>query len=244
MDTVTLARALFGSSMAFHIIFATLGVGIPMMIVVAEILFQITKDRHYSIMAKRWTRGFAIILGVAIPSGTIVGVMLALLWPGFMEIVGQVIALPFQIEIWAFFLEALFMSIYVYAADRLTPSMRIVSVIFVAIGATASAVLITDAHAWMNTPRGFTLGEGNEVSNVDPWAAVWNPGFFVTSMHVVVSAYMTGAFAIASVAAYRLLQRNKTKREYTYHGKSIFIALLLGAVMSLFTAVNGHESAQ
>lgn len=244
MDTVTLARSLFGSSMAFHIIFATLGVGIPIMIVFAEILFQITKDRHYSIMAKRWTRGFAIILGVAIPSGTIVGVMLALLWPGFMEIVGQVIALPFQIEIWAFFLEALFMSIYVYAADRLTPSMRIVSVIFVAIGASASAVLITDAHAWMNTPSGFTLSEGNVVSNVDPWAAVWNPGFLVTSVHVVVSSYMTGAFAIASVAAYRLLQRNKTKREYTYHAKSIFIALLLGAVMSLFTAVNGHESAQ
>lgn len=69
-------------------------------------------------LAKRWTKGLAILLGVAIPSGTLVGVMLSLLWPGFMEIVGQVIALPFQIEIWAFFLEALFMSIYVYAADH------------------------------------------------------------------------------------------------------------------------------
>lgn len=118
MDNVMLARSLFGSSMAFHIIFATLGVGIPFMIVIAEIMYQVKKDKDYAMLAKRWTKGLAILLGVAIPSGTLVGVMLSLLWPGFMEIVGQVIALPFQIEIWAFFLEALFMSIYVYAADH------------------------------------------------------------------------------------------------------------------------------
>ncbi|MFD0959646.1 cytochrome ubiquinol oxidase subunit I [Paenibacillus chungangensis] len=243
MDTVTLARALFGSSMAFHIIFATLGVGIPLMIVVAEILYHVRKDPDYSTMAKRWTRGFAIILGVAIPSGTIVGAMLALLWPGFMEYVGQVIALPFQVEIWAFFLEALFMSIYVYAADRLPPLARIVSVIFVAIGASASAVLITDAHAWMNTPTGFEIVNG-EIVNVDPWAAVLNPSIWTTAGHVLLSAYMTGAFAVASVAAYKLLRRKRSAVEYAYHGKALFIALLIGGIMSVGTAVNGHSTAQ
>jgi len=243
MDTVMLARSLFGSSMAFHIIFATLGVGIPVMIVIAETMSHIRKDRDYAVMAERWTRGFAILLGVAIPSGTIVGVMLALLWPGFMEIVGQVIALPFQIEIWAFFLEALFMSIYVYAADRLSPMLRIVSVSFVALGAGASAVLITDAHSWMNTPRGFNLVDG-KVTDVNQWAAVFNPSFLVTSMHVLLSAFMTGAFAIASVAAYKLLKRDKTPRERDYHRKALFLSLIIGGVMSLMTAINGHETAQ
>jgi cytochrome bd ubiquinol oxidase subunit I len=124
------------------------------MILSAEIIYQKTKDRDYAIMAKRWTKTFAILLGVAIPSGTIAGVQLSLLWPGFMEIVGKVIALPFQIEIFAFFLEALFMSIYVYAADRLSPWMRIVSLFFVAFGAVASAILITNIHAWEGTPTG------------------------------------------------------------------------------------------
>lgn len=243
VDTVMLARSLFGSSMAFHIIFATLGVGIPVMIVLAETLSHIRKDRDYAIMAERWTRGFAILLGVAIPSGTIVGVMLALLWPGFMEIVGQVIALPFQIEIWAFFLEALFMSIYVYAADRLSPILRIVSVSFVALGAGASAVLITDAHSWMNTPRGFSLVDG-KVTDVNQWAAVFNPSFLVTSLHVLLSAFMTGAFAIASVAAYKLLRREKTARERDYHRKALFLSLIIGGIMSLMTTINGHETAQ
>ncbi|UJF34935.1 cytochrome ubiquinol oxidase subunit I [Paenibacillus hexagrammi] len=243
MDTVMMARSLFGSSMAFHIIFATLGVGIPLLIVLAELLFQFSKDPDFAIMAKRWTRGFAILLGVAIPSGTIVGVMLALLWPGFMEYVGQVIALPFQVEIWAFFLEALFMSIYVYAADRLHPWMRIVSVIFVAIGASASAVLITNVHAWMNTPRGFNLVNG-QITDVDPWAAVMNPSFFITSLHVLSSAYMTGAFAVASVGAFKLLSKRKSDQERSYHGKSLFLSLLVGGIMSLITAIGGHETAQ
>ncbi|GIO68695.1 cytochrome ubiquinol oxidase subunit I [Paenibacillus sp. JTLBN-2024] len=243
MDNVMLARSLFGSSMAFHIIFATLGVGIPFMIVIAEILYQVKKDKDYAMLAKRWTKGLAILLGVAIPSGTLVGVMLSLLWPGFMEIVGQVIALPFQIEIWAFFLEALFMSIYVYAADRLPAAVRILSVVFVAIGSSMSAVLITDAHAWMNTPSGFRL-ENGQVVDVHPWAAVFNPSLATTAMHVLLSAYMTGAFAVASVAAMKLLKRPHSERERAYHYKSLFLSLFIGGIISLITALSGHETAQ
>lgn len=173
MDSVIISRSLFGSSLAFHIIFATLGVGIPFMILIVEILRKITGDEDYGVMAKRWTKGFAVLLGVAIPSGTIVGVQMNLLWPGFMELVGQTIALPFQIEIYAFFLEAIFMSIYVYAADRLSPNIRIITVFFVALGASASAVLITAANTFMNTPAGFTY-ENGQIIDVDPWAAFFN----------------------------------------------------------------------
>ena len=242
MDNVMLARTIFGSSIAFHIIFATLGVGITLMILLAEIMRIIRKDEDYGTLAKRWTKGVAILLGVAIPSGTIVAVMLSLLWPGFMEIVGQVIALPFQVEIFAFFLEALFLSIYVYAADRLSPVMRIISVFFVALGATASAVLITDAHAWMNTPRGFEVADG-QITNVQPLAAVFNPSFFVTSLHVVGSAYMTGAFVLAAVAAYKLFRGGLSEREITYHRKGLSLSLAVALLMSVYTANSGHDTA-
>jgi cytochrome d ubiquinol oxidase subunit I len=242
MDNVMLARTIFGSSIAFHIIFATLGVGITLMILLAEIMRIIRKDEDYGTLAKRWTKGVAILLGVAIPSGTIVAVMLSLLWPGFMEIVGQVIALPFQVEIFAFFLEALFLSIYVYAADRLSPTMRIISVFFVALGATASAVLITDAHAWMNTPRGFEMVDG-QITNVQPLAAVFNPSFFVTSLHVVGSAYMTGAFILAAVAAYKLYRGGLSDRELAYHKKGLSLSLAVALIMSVYTANSGHDTA-
>jgi cytochrome d ubiquinol oxidase subunit I len=243
MDSVVLARSLFGTSMAFHIIFATLGVGVPFMIVFAEIFAGVSKNSDYSIMAKRWTKAQAILLGVAIPSGTIVGVMLSLLWPGFMEIVGQVIAVPFQIEIWAFFLEALFMSIYLYAADRLSRKLRIFSVIMVSLGSAASAVLITNVHAWMNTPTGFRYSSG-KVTDIHPLQAVFNPSFGVTAIHVVASAFMTGAFCVGSIAAYKLLKKNKSEREREYHRRSLHLALVVGLVCSLATAVDGHFTAQ
>jgi cytochrome d ubiquinol oxidase subunit I len=229
--------------MGFHIIFATLGVGLPLMILIAELIYQKTKDDHYAIMAKRWTKAQAVLLGVAIPTGTIAGTQLALLWPGFMEVVGRVMSLPFQIEIYAFFIEALFMSIYVYAADRLSPVMRIIAVVFVLIGAAASAILITNVHAFEGTPAGFKMTNG-KITDVDPWAAFFNPSFFVTAGHVVLSAFMTGAFIVASVAAYKMIRSRKKENVYRFHRKALLLALTVGGIFSLITALNGHESAQ
>ncbi|GAF15520.1 cytochrome d ubiquinol oxidase subunit I [Bacillus sp. JCM 19045] len=241
MDNVLLSRMLFGTSMAFHIIFATLTVGISLMIFFSEIMRVIRKDNDYAVLAKRLTKGLAILLGVAIPTGTIVAVMLSLLWPGFMEVVGQVIALPFQIEIFAFFLESLFLAIYVYAADRLTTTMRIVSSFFIAFGAVASAVLITSAHSWMNTPQGFDVVNG-EITNVDPLAAALSTSFWSTSLHVVSTAYMTGAFVLVAVAAFKLFKPSLTKRERNYHHKGLILTLVFAFLMSLWTGLTGHDT--
>ncbi|SFS82736.1 cytochrome ubiquinol oxidase subunit I [Marininema halotolerans] len=244
MDELMTARALFGSSLGFHILFATLGVGLPLMIFMAELLFQVTKDKDYTLMAKRWTKAQAILLGVAIPSGTIVAVQLSLLWPHFMEWVGQIIALPFQVELFAFFLEALFMSIYVYAADRLSPTLRILSVFFVALGGSLSGALITSANAWMNTPTGFDLAKDGSIIHVRPWEAFFNPSFPAAAIHVLFSAYMTGAFVIASIAALRMLKRKKKDAPYHYHRKALMLSLAIGLIMSLGTAMDGHWAGQ
>ncbi|MCP8967685.1 cytochrome ubiquinol oxidase subunit I [Ectobacillus ponti] len=244
MNTVTLSRAFFGTSLAFHIIFATLGIGLSLMIFISEMLYHWRKDTDYAVMAKRWTKAFAILLGVAIPTGTIVGVQLALLWPGFTKIVGQVISVPFQIEIFAFFLEALFMSIYVYAADRLTPFLRLLSLFFVMLGATASAVLITSANTWMNTPAGFSMKQDGSIYDVNPWEAFFNPSFFTGSFHVVITAYLAGAGTIAAVAGWKLLKRNeKTAQEIAYHKKGLVLGLVVTLVTGLLMGMSGHASA-
>jgi cytochrome bd ubiquinol oxidase subunit I len=243
MDDLLIARSMFGTTMAFHIIFATLGVGIPLMILVAEILYQRTNDNDYAVMAKRWTKTFAVLLGVGIPTGTIAGVQLSLLWPGFMEVIGRVMALPFQIEIYAFFIEALFMSIYVYAANRIAPWMRIVSLILVAIGGLASAVLITNVHAFEGTPAGFEVVNG-EIVNVNPWEAFFNPSFLVTATHVALSAYIVGSFAIAAVAAFKMLRTPFGTKVYKFHQKALMASVIVGGIFSFLTAINGHASAQ
>lgn len=243
MNDLVIARSLFGTTMGFHIIFATIGVGLPFMILTAEILYQRTKDIEYVVMAKRWTKAFAVLLGVGIPTGTIAGMQLSLLWPGFMEVIGKVMALPFQIEIYAFFIEALFMSIYVYAAERLAPWMRLASLALVVIGAMGSAVLITNVHAFEGTPAGFRVVNG-EIVDVNPWEAFFNPSFFVTAGHVALSAYTTGAFIVATVSAFKMLKAEADSKPYRFHRKALMFSLVIGGVFSLLTALNGHESAQ
>lgn len=237
-EHVLLARILFGSSLGFHIIFATLGVGIPFMVTVAEVTFALTKDSDYAIMAKRWTRGFTVLLAVSITTGTIVALQLSLLWPKFMQIVGQVIAIPFLIEIFAFFIEALFMSIYVYAADRIPHGWRIVSVVFVAIGAAASALLITDANAFMNSPQGFRMVGGKAV-DVHPWQAVFNPALPSSDFHVLMTAYMTVGFITVATAAYGLLRKVRSEREREHQYKALMLSLALGGLFGIMTAISG-----
>lgn len=243
MDDLLVARSLFGTTMAFHIIFATIGVGLPFMMLIAELLYQKTKDQDYVVMAKRWTKAFAVLLGVGIPTGTIAGTQLSLLWPGFMEVIGRVMPLPFQIEIYAFFVEALFMSIYVYAAERIAPWMRIASLILVAIGALASAVLITNVHAFQGTPAGFRY-ENGEFVDINPWAAFFNPSFFVTGGHVALSAYVVGAFVVCSVAAFKMMKHESGSRIYLFHQKALRLSLVVGCIFAFLTALNGHSSAQ
>ncbi|TCS95989.1 cytochrome ubiquinol oxidase subunit I [Hazenella coriacea] len=244
MDSVTVTRAFFGTSMAFHIIFATLTVGLSAMVFLSEVIAKWRKDTDYTLMAKRWTKAVAILLGLGIPSGTIVAVQLSLLWPGFMKIVGQVISVPFQVEIFAFFLEALALSIYVFAADRLHSWVRVIASGLVAFGASASAVLITSANTWMNTPAGFDMKPDGTIFNVDPWKAFFNPTFFNSAYHVVVSSLMTGAFAIVTVATYRFMKTRGQPRENQVHKKAVVFSLSVALIMSLLTALSGHGSAQ
>ncbi len=241
MDHLLMARALFGITLAFHIIFATLGVGMPFMILVAELINYFTKDSDYGLMAKRWTKGFTVLLAVGIATGTTVAIQLTLLWPRFMYLVGQVIALPFLIEIFAFFIEALFMSIYIYARDRISTSWRMVSVAMVAIGGALSAILITDANAFMNTPQGFQMINGKAI-NIHPWVAMFNPAFPIKVFHVLVTAYMTVAFITAAIAAYGLWKSKIQENVRHHQHKALVVSLVLGTIFGLLTALSGDSS--
>ena len=152
------SRALTELTLTFHIIYATLGVGIPLMILIAQYVGYKKNDIHYTLMARRWARGYTITVAVGVVTGTIIGLQLSLLWPQFMELAGQVIALPLFMETFAFFFEAIFLGIYLYTWDRFkNPKHHMLLLIPVAIGSAMSAVFITIVNAFMNAPRLFLL---------------------------------------------------------------------------------------
>jgi cytochrome d ubiquinol oxidase subunit I len=191
-------------------------------------------------MAHRWAAAFSVLLGTGVVSGTIVALQLQLLWPGFMRLVGEIIALPFAIEVVAFFIEAVFTAIYLYAGDRVRPDLRILSALLVAFGAALSAMLITDVNAFMNTPVGFRL-QGGRLADVRPWRAMLNPAMPTELSHVLATAYLAVALVLAAFAAAGSL-RARTEAETAYHRRELGLTTGVAAVMAVLTAVTGDLS--
>ncbi|MFJ8088255.1 cytochrome ubiquinol oxidase subunit I [Lysinibacillus sp. NPDC095746] len=237
-SAVMWSRALTELTLSFHIIYATIGVGIPLMIMIAQWVGLKNNDEHYLLLARRWARGFVITVAIGVVTGTAIGLQLSLLWPNFMELAGQVIALPLFMETFAFFVEAIFLGLYLYTWDRFkNPKRHLLLLIPVAIGASMSAVFITIVNAFMNAPQGFDLVDG-ELVNIQPVLAMLNPAMPTKVAHVLVTSYMTAAFLLASIAAYRMLRGSK----HVYHKKAFHLLLKLGLVFSLAALVVGDFS--
>jgi cytochrome bd ubiquinol oxidase subunit I len=237
-ESVFFSRILTELTLSFHIIYATIGVGIPLMIMIAQWVGIKKNDEHYILMARRWTRGFVITVAVGVVTGTAIGLQLSLLWPNFMELAGNVIALPLFMETFAFFFEAIFLGIYLYTWDRFENQKKhLLLLIPVAIGASFSAVFITIVNAFMNAPQGFDLVDGQLV-NINPVLAMFNPAMPTKVAHVLATAYMTSAFVLASIGAYRLLKGSN----HIYHRKALFLTMKIGLVFSIAAAVIGDFS--
>ncbi len=237
-EAVFYSRVLTELTLSFHIIYATIGVGIPLMIMIAQWVGIKKNDEHYILLARRWARGFVITVAVGVVTGTAIGLQLSLLWPNFMELAGNVIALPLFMETFAFFFEAIFLGIYLYTWDRFENQKKhLLLLIPVAVGASFSAVFITIVNAFMNAPQGFDLVNG-ELININPLLAMFNPAMPTKVAHVVVTAYMTSAFVLASIAAFRLLKGSN----HVYHKKALFLTMKLGLIFSIATAIIGDFS--
>src|SRR2546430_382094 len=174
MSDLLAARSQMGISLAFHIIFALVGIGMPLLMVVAERRWLITRDEIYLELAQRWAKGTAILFAVGAVSGTVLSFELGLLWPGFMRFAGSIIGMPFSLEGFAFFTEAILLGVYLYGWDRISPRAHLGAGVAVAGRGTAPRVFVVLADAWVNAPTGFPLGDGR-LAKVDPLPAEARP---------------------------------------------------------------------
>src|SRR5947199_8485887 len=177
MSDLLAARSQMGVSLAFHIIFAVVGIAMPVMMVVAERRWQVTGHAIYLDLAQRWAKGTAILFAVGAVSGTVLSFELGLLWPEFMRFAGPIIGMPFSLEGFAFFTEAIFLGIYLYGWNRIAPRAHLAAGVLVAASGALSGIFVVIANAWMNAPTGFDVVGGRPV-NVDPLRAMANPAAF------------------------------------------------------------------
>jgi cytochrome bd ubiquinol oxidase subunit I len=234
MEDLLAARSQMAMSLAFHIIFAVVGIGMPLMMVIAEWRWLRTLDKAYLELARRWAQGTAIFFAVGAVSGTVLSFELGLLWPQFMELAGPIIGMPFSLEGFAFFTEAIFLGIYLYGWDRVSPRAHIASGGLVALSGAASGIFVVIANAWMNTPTGFRLVDGRPI-DIDPIAAMLNPAAFSQALHMTFAAYAATGFAVAGMHAFLLLR----DRRNLFHRRALAIALAVGGVTAILQPFTG-----
>jgi cytochrome bd ubiquinol oxidase subunit I len=223
MPDLLAARSQMGTSLAFHIIFALVGIGMPALMVVAERRWIATGDEIYYELAQRWAKCTAILFAVGAVSGTVLSFELGLLWPGFMRFAGAIIGMPFSLEGFAFFMEAIFLGIYLYGWDRISPRAHLFAGVVVAVSGAVSGIVVVIANAWMNTPTGFDVVNG-AVTRVDPIAAMRNPAALSQTIHMTLAAYAATGLAVAGIHAFLLLKNPGN----AFHRRALAIALLVG----------------
>ncbi len=238
MSDLLAARWLFGLSLAFHIVFAAVGVAMPLFMVLAEWRWRRTGSAVHLELARRWAKGTAILFAVGAVSGTVISFELGLLWPRFMELAGPIIGMPFSLEGFAFFAEAIFLGVYLYGWGRVSPRVHLASGAVVAASGALSAFFVTLANAWMGSPAGFALRGGAPV-DVRPLAAMFPPGWQHEVIHVLLSCYAATGFAVAGIHALRLLR----DRESAFHRAALRIALGVGGAAALLQPISGDFSA-
>ncbi len=241
MTDVVAARALTAISLAFHIIFSSIGVALPLLMVIAEGQWLRTKNQAYYELARKWAKAAAILFAIGAVSGTALSFEFGLLWPGFMKVAGGVIGLPFGLEGFAFFIEAIFIGIYLYGWDKLSPRAHWLAGLPIAIAGPISGGFIVMVNAWMNSPAGFNYDpQSGVVTNVDPIAAMFNRAWGVEVIHMTIAAYLATAVATAAVYAWGMLQG----RRDDYHRKALAICLTLIVITAPAQFISGDANAR
>lgn len=240
MEDLLAARLQMAISLGFHIVFAVAGMAMPLLMVLAEWRHQRTGERVYRELAERWSKGTAILFAVGAVSGTVLSFELGLLWPRFMAYAGPLIGMPFSLEGFAFFLEAIALGVYLYGWERVSPAVHLASGIVVALSGLLSGVFVVAVNAWMNTPRGFRLDPAGQPVDVDLVEAFFTPAFPSQAAHMAVAAYTSVAFAVLGIHAWRLLRDPGS----SFHRAAVRAVLPLAIVCAPLQALTGDFAAK
>ena len=233
------ARQQMAFTLGFHILLVPFGVAFTGLMLLANYRGLRLHDEAAMLLARRWSHVAAVLFAVGAVSGTVLSFELGLLWPGLMGRFGAAYGIPFAVEGLFFFLEAIFVSIYIYGWRRLRPWPHFWTGIPVVLSGVAGTASVVAANAWMNQPGGFTLRDGQVVA-VRPFHVFFNGAFGYEVVHMLLAAYMVAGFLVAGVYAVGLL---RGRRDH-YHRLGLIIPLTVAALATPLQVVVGDVAAR
>ncbi|WP_460845566.1 cytochrome ubiquinol oxidase subunit I [Nocardioides ultimimeridianus] len=230
------AREQMAMSLGWHIILAAFGVAFPAMIFAMHLRGVRRGDEVALGLAKRWGKVAAVLFAIGAVSGTVLSFEMGLLWPGLMGKYGDVLGLPFAFEGLAFFLEAIFLGIYLYGWGRIPPRQHVWMVLPMAAMGIVGAYCVLAVNAWMNVPVGFRLTPDGTVTDVHPWTVLFNSHAFLQFAHMWLAAYMLTGFTVAGVYAVGMLRGRRDE----HHRLGFLVPFVFASVAALLQPFMGH----
>jgi cytochrome bd ubiquinol oxidase subunit I len=241
-DTV-LARQMQALSLAVHIPIVCFGIAFPAMILFVEGLYLRTGDDTYKALAKRWSKVALILFAVGVVTGTILSFEFGLLWPEFMASFGDVFGIGFALEGISFFVEAIFIAIYVYGWDRLSRRAHFLTGIPIVLSGFTGSFNVIAVNGWMNQPQGFDVVNG-QVVNADPWDALFSQYMWHELIHMYLAGYIVTGFLVAGVYAYAWTKGRRDRYHRTALVVTLAFACLAAPVQVIVGDWAGREVAQ
>jgi cytochrome d ubiquinol oxidase subunit I len=240
VNPVPWARVQMAFTLACHIILVPLGVSWAFMTLIANYRGLKKHEPEALLLAQRWSKYMAVTFAVGAVSGTVLTFEFGLLWPRFMGQWGDAFGVPFAFEGIFFFLEAIFISIYIYGWRRLSPWAHFWTGVPVVLSGILGAASVVAANAWMNEPSGFTLDSAGNITSVDPWGVIFNKAMPLQALHMIVAAYVVGGFLIASVYAMGMLRGRRDR----YHRIGFLIPFTVAIIFSPIQMIVGDALAR
>ncbi len=220
-------------SFAVHIPLVAFAISFPVMVLFVEWLGRRTGDQLYLTLARRWTRVMVALFAVGVITGTVLSFEMGLLWPNFTGTFGSVFGLGFAIEGFSFFMEAIFIGIYVYGWGRLSPRAHLLSGIPIVITGVTGSLMVISVNAWMNHPGGFQLHSG-KVTHVDPFQALFaNTWLWHELIHMYIAGYIVSGFIVAGCYAFSRLRGRWGRYERAALAVPLTVAALASPVQIL-----------
>jgi cytochrome bd ubiquinol oxidase subunit I len=243
-DYLLQARQMQALSFAVHIPLVCFGIAFPALVLFVEWLYLRSGDELYRTLAMRWTKVMAALFAAGVVTGTILSFEMGLLWPAFTASFGSVFGLGFAIEGFSFFMEAIFIGIYIYGWSRLSPRAHFASGIPIAIAGVTGSLTVISVNGWMNHPTGFHLREGKAV-DVHPLQALFGNAYFWHELvHMYLAGYMVTGFLVAAAYAVARLRGRWGRYERTALAIPLTVAALCAPVQVLVGDWNGREVAR
>jgi cytochrome d ubiquinol oxidase subunit I len=219
------ARQMQAMSFAVHIPLVCFGIAFPAMVLFVEGLWLRTGDPLYKLLAKRWSKAMLLLFAVGVVTGTILSFEMGLLWPEFMATFGDVFGLAFGIEGFSFFVEAIFIAIYVYGWDRLPPRVHLAAGVPMVLAGITGSLMVISVNGWMNQPTGFRV-EAGEVVDVEPLRALFNDNLWHELVHMYLAGFIVAGFLVAAVYAFGWLRGRRER----HHRVALVVALTVAAL--------------